>query len=59
MLFGYETWSHALREENRILRQIFVSKRDKNGEWRRFNEELHSLYRLPNIVKVVNSRRLR
>jgi hypothetical protein len=31
-----------------------------NVEWRRLlNEELHSLYRSPNIVKVIKSRRLR
>ena len=42
MLYGCETWSLTLREEcslrvfeNRILRQIFVSKSDENGEWRR------------------------
>ena len=30
------------------------------GEWRRLhNEELHSLYRSPNIVRVVKSRRIR
>ena len=35
-------------------------KRDENGEWRRLhNEELHSLYRSPNIVRVTKSRRLR
>ena len=29
------------------------------GEWRRLhNEELHSLYRSPNIVRVIKSRRL-
>ena len=44
----------------RILRRIFGPKRDENGEWRRLhNEELHSLYRSPNIVRVVKSRRLR
>ena len=33
---------------------------DENGEWRRFhNEELHSLYRSHNIVKVIKCRRLR
>ena len=46
--------------ENRILRRIFGSKRDENGEWRRLhNKELHSLYRSPNIVRVIKSRRLR
>ena len=37
-----------------------MSKRDENGEGRRLhNEELHSLYRSPNIVRVIKSRRLR
>ena len=45
---------------NRILRRIFGAKRDENGEWRRlYNEELHSLYRSSNIVRVIKSRRLR
>ena len=31
-----------------------------DGDWRRFhNEELRSLYRSPNIVRVIKSRRLR
>ena len=46
--------------ESSILRRIFGPKRDENGEWRRIhNEELHSLYRSPNIVRVVKYRRLR
>ena len=64
---GCETWSLTLREdsrprifENRILRRKFGPKRDENWEWRRLhNEELHSLYRSPNIVRVIKSRRLR
>ena len=40
--------------------RMFGSKSDENGEWRRFhNEELHSLYCSPNIVRVTNSRRLK
>ena len=66
MLYGCETWSLTLREEsrltvfeNRILRRIFGPKRDDNREWRRLhNEELNSLDRSPNIVRVI-SRRLR
>ena len=35
-------------------------KRDANGQWRRLhNEELISLYRSPNIVRVIKSRRIR
>ena len=39
---------------------MFGPKRDENGEWRRLhNEELHSLYRSSNIVRVIKSTRLR
>ena len=49
----FDSGGNILREEcrlriieNRILRRIFGSKRDENGDWRRLhNEELHSLYR--------------
>ena len=41
-------------------RRIFGPNRNEKGAWRRFhNEELHSLYRSPNIVKVIKSRKLR
>ena len=46
--------------ENRIPRRIFGLKKDENGEWRRLqNEGLHSLYRSPNIVRMIKSRSLR
>jgi hypothetical protein len=33
---------------------------DENGEWRRLHiEELHSLYRSPNIISVIKCRRLK
>ena len=42
------------------LKRIFEPKTDENGERRRLhNEELHSLYRSRNIVRVIKSRRLR
>ena len=44
--------------ENRILRRVFGLKRNENGEWGMLhNEELHSLYRSPNIIRVIRSRR--
>jgi hypothetical protein len=40
--------------------EIFGPKRDEvTGEWRKLhNEELNDLYTLPNIVRVVKSRRM-
>ena len=47
--------------ENRVLKRLFGPKRDEvTGEWRKLhNEELRDLYSLPNIVRVVKSRRIR
>ena len=68
VLYAFETWSLTLREErrlrvfeNRVLRRVFAPKRDEvTGERRKLhNEELSDLYSLPNIVRVVKSRRMR
>ena len=47
--------------ENRVLRRVFGPKRDEvTEEWRKLHkEELSILYSLPNIVRVVKSRRMR
>ena len=61
ILYGYETWSLALRVfENRALKRIFGPKRDEvAGEWRKlYNEELTDMYFSPNIVRVIKSRKM-
>ena len=44
-----------------MLRRIFGPRRDEViGEWRKLhNEELNDLYCSPNIVRVIQSRRMR
>jgi len=67
MVYGFDTWSLTLGEEyrlrvfeNRVLRKIFGPKRKEDGSWRKLhNDELHSLYSSPNIVRVIKSRRMR
>jgi hypothetical protein len=61
---GCETWSTTLREEqsliefeNRVLTKIFGAQRQElTAEWRKLhNEDLHGLYFLSNIIKVIQS----
>jgi hypothetical protein len=57
VLYGCETWSLTLREEHRL--RVFENK-SVEDIWRKLhNEELHSLYSLPNIVRVIKSRMMR
>jgi hypothetical protein len=51
---------HRLRVfENRMLRGVFGPKRDEvTGEWRKLhNEELSDLYCLPNIIRLIKSKK--
>jgi hypothetical protein len=68
VLYGCETWSLTVREEyklrvfeNKMLRRIFGPKRDGvTGWWRKLhNEELHNLYSLPSIIRILKSMRMR
>jgi hypothetical protein len=68
VLYGCETWSLTLREENRlrvfenrVVRRIFGPKWDEvTGEWSKLHsEELHTLYSYPDIIRGVKSRRMR
>jgi hypothetical protein len=68
VLYGRESWSQTLREEcrlrvceNRVLRRIFGAKRvGVTGGWRKMHdEELHDLYCLPSIIRIIKSRRMR
>jgi hypothetical protein len=47
--------------ESRVLRRTVEPKREEvAGNWRRLhNEELHNLYASQNIIRMINSRRLR
>jgi hypothetical protein len=43
-----------------VLRKIFGPKREEDGSWTKLhNDEIHSLYSLPNIVRVITSKRMR
>ncbi|KAJ4448654.1 hypothetical protein ANN_00044 [Periplaneta americana] len=66
VLYGCETWTLTLREEqrlrvfeNKVLRKIFGAKKDEvTGEWRKLhNTELHALYSSPDIIRNIKSRR--
>jgi hypothetical protein len=46
--------------ENGVLRRILGPMRDETtGEWRKVYEELNDLYSSPNIVRVIQLRRMR
>jgi hypothetical protein len=68
VLYGCETWSLTLSEEdrlrvflNRVVRRIFGSKRDEvTGGWTKLrNEELHKLNSSLSIIIMIKARRMR
>jgi hypothetical protein len=68
ILYGCETQFLTLREEyrmrvseNSVLEIILRLKRDEaTGGWRKLhNEELHNLYSLPSIIRMIKSRGMR
>jgi hypothetical protein len=61
-LVSYTKGEHRLRMfENRVLWRIFwLTREEVAGGWRRLhNEELHTLYGSPNIIRMTKSRRMR
>jgi hypothetical protein len=68
VLYRCETWSLTLRKEHRlrvfesrVIRRIFGPKRSEvTVEFRKLhNEEFHILYSSPNIIRQIESRRMR
>jgi hypothetical protein len=67
VLYGCDTWSLTLREErrlwafeNRVLRRKFGPRRDDVArEWRKLHNEELNMCSLPNIVRVIKSRRMK
>jgi hypothetical protein len=62
VLYGCETWSLTLREENKlrvfenkVLSIIFGLKRDgvMGARGKLHNEELHDLYSSPSIIRII------
>jgi hypothetical protein len=68
-LYGSVTWSLTLREEhklrvfeNRMLRRIFVPKRDEViGGWIKLHndDELRNVCSSPSIIRMIKSKRVR
>jgi hypothetical protein len=67
VLYGCKAWCLTLGEEhrlrvfeNRVFRKIFGPTWKEGRLWRKLhNDELHNLYSLPNIVRMIKSRRMR
>jgi hypothetical protein len=57
---GITACGEILEQQLRSLWKIFGPKREDNRSWRKLhNDEIHSLYSSPDIVRVIKSRRMR
>jgi hypothetical protein len=51
---------HRLRVFENIVLRIFGPKREEDESWIKLhNDELHSVYFLPNVVRVIKSSRMK
>jgi hypothetical protein len=57
VLYGCGTWTLTLREEYKLR---MFENRVLTGGWRKLhNKELHNLYSLPSIIRMIKSKRMR
>jgi hypothetical protein len=63
MLSFYARYAKDAQQVTVLIKHIYIVKefkREVDGSWRRLhNDELHSMYSSPNIVRVLNARRMR
>jgi hypothetical protein len=68
VLYGCETWTLTLREEQRlrvfekrVLRRIFGPKRHEviEGSRKLHNKKLHNVYSSPSIIRMIKPRWMR
>jgi hypothetical protein len=62
MKLGHSLWGRNIDWGflRTVLRKIFGPKREEDrSQWKLHNDELHSLYSSPKIVRVIKSRRMR
>jgi hypothetical protein len=59
-LYGCETWSLTLREEQGVEENIWPLEGWNNRKLEKMhNEEIHNLYSSPNIIRMIRSRKIR
>ena len=55
-----ETWFYVWREEHKTLRRICNVNKNEHEEWKKVhNDELQTLYRSSNVVRLIKYRALR